>query len=163
MHTHTHTHTHTYTLRDRYLFNLHITHIRLCNVRVNGCACGLCSFSTWCFCNAQTRSQDARNASPNSAHFSSAATTVPIKATITSYSNIASYWSPCPISSASHLTKLINHSLMPLKSLQVFPMTLRIRVKPLLLLLLSSPSVVSNSLQPHGLQHARPPCPSPSP
>ena len=26
-----------------------------------------------------------------------------------------------------------------------------------------SPSVVSNSLQPHGLQHARPPCPSPTP
>ena len=26
-----------------------------------------------------------------------------------------------------------------------------------------SRSVVSNSLQPHGLQHARPPCPSPSP
>ena len=26
-----------------------------------------------------------------------------------------------------------------------------------------SPSVVSNSLQPHELQHARPPCPSPSP
>ena len=31
------------------------------------------------------------------------------------------------------------------------------------LLLLFSRSVVSNSLQPHGLQHARPPCPSPSP
>ena len=26
-----------------------------------------------------------------------------------------------------------------------------------------SPSVVSDSLQPHGLQHARPPCPSPTP
>ena len=26
-----------------------------------------------------------------------------------------------------------------------------------------SPSVMSNSLQPHGLQHARPPCPSPTP
>ena len=26
-----------------------------------------------------------------------------------------------------------------------------------------SPSVISNSLQPHGLQHARPPCPSPTP
>ena len=26
-----------------------------------------------------------------------------------------------------------------------------------------SPSVVSDSLQPHGLQHARPPCPSPAP
>jgi len=26
-----------------------------------------------------------------------------------------------------------------------------------------SPSVVSNSLRPHGLQHARPPCPSPTP
>ena len=26
-----------------------------------------------------------------------------------------------------------------------------------------SPSVVSNSLQPHGLQHTRPPCPSPTP
>ena len=36
-----------------------------------------------------------------------------------------------------------------------------------LLLLLSSVqftcSVVSNSLQPHGVQHARPPCPSPTP
>ena len=30
-------------------------------------------------------------------------------------------------------------------------------------LLLFSHSVVSDSLQPHGLQHARPPCPSPSP
>ena len=29
--------------------------------------------------------------------------------------------------------------------------------------LLFSHSVVSDSLQPHGLQHARPPCPSPSP
>ena len=28
---------------------------------------------------------------------------------------------------------------------------------------LFSRSVVSNSLQPHGLQHARPPCPSPTP
>ena len=27
----------------------------------------------------------------------------------------------------------------------------------------SVPSVVPNSLQPHGLQHVRPPCPSPSP
>ena len=27
----------------------------------------------------------------------------------------------------------------------------------------SSPSVVSDSLRPHGLQHARPPCPSPTP
>ena len=33
----------------------------------------------------------------------------------------------------------------------------------LLLLLLFSCSVVSNSLQPHGLQHARLPCPSPTP
>ena len=32
-----------------------------------------------------------------------------------------------------------------------------------LLLLLFSRSVVSDSLRPHGLQHARPPCPSPSP
>ena len=31
------------------------------------------------------------------------------------------------------------------------------------LLLLFTYLVVSNSLQPHGLQHARPPCPSPSP
>ena len=30
-------------------------------------------------------------------------------------------------------------------------------------LLLFSRSVVSNSLRPHGLQHARPPCPSPTP
>ena len=30
-------------------------------------------------------------------------------------------------------------------------------------LLLFGYSVTSNSLQPHGLQHARPPCPSPSP
>ena len=35
--------------------------------------------------------------------------------------------------------------------------------KFLLLLLLFSCSVVSDSLWPHGLQHARPPCPSPSP
>ena len=26
-----------------------------------------------------------------------------------------------------------------------------------------SPSVMPNSLQPHGLQHARPPCPKPTP
>ena len=32
-----------------------------------------------------------------------------------------------------------------------------------LVLLLFSHSVVSDSLRPHGLQHARPPCPSPSP
>ena len=32
-----------------------------------------------------------------------------------------------------------------------------------ILLLLFSRSVVSDSLQPHGLQHTRPPCPSPSP
>ena len=32
-----------------------------------------------------------------------------------------------------------------------------------MLSLLFSCSVVSDSLQPHGLQHARPPCPSPSP
>ena len=30
------------------------------------------------------------------------------------------------------------------------------------LLLLFSPPIVSNSLRPHGRQHARPPCPSPS-
>ena len=30
-------------------------------------------------------------------------------------------------------------------------------------LLLFSHSVMSDSLQPHGLQHSRPPCPSPSP
>ena len=33
----------------------------------------------------------------------------------------------------------------------------------LFFILLFSCSVVSDSLQPHGLQHARPPCPSPSP
>ena len=33
----------------------------------------------------------------------------------------------------------------------------------LLFYLLFSHSVVSNSLQPHGLQHTRPPCPSPTP
>ena len=33
----------------------------------------------------------------------------------------------------------------------------------LLFYLLFSQSVVSNSLQPHGLQHTRPPCPSPTP
>ena len=33
----------------------------------------------------------------------------------------------------------------------------------ILLLLLFSHSVMSNSLWPHGLQHTRPPCPSPSP
>ena len=35
--------------------------------------------------------------------------------------------------------------------------------KPLAFLLLFSLSVVSNTLQPHGLQHARLPCPWPSP
>ena len=34
---------------------------------------------------------------------------------------------------------------------------------PLMLLLLFSCSLVSDSLQPHGLQHARLPCPSPTP
>ena len=33
----------------------------------------------------------------------------------------------------------------------------------LILLLLCCPSVVSDSLWPHGLQHTRPPCPSPTP
>ena len=33
----------------------------------------------------------------------------------------------------------------------------------ILMLLLFSCSVLSSSLQPHGLQHARPPCPSPAP
>ena len=32
-----------------------------------------------------------------------------------------------------------------------------------IILILFSRSVMSNSLRPHGLQHARPPCPSPSP
>ena len=36
-------------------------------------------------------------------------------------------------------------------------------IKLLLLLLLFSRSAVSDSLRPHGLQHARLPCPSPSP
>lgn len=82
-------HIYIYTLRDRYLSNLRVTHIRLCNVRANCSARGLCSFSTCTSATAQTCSQDARNASPNSAHFSSATASAPIKATtITSYSNI---------------------------------------------------------------------------
>ena len=36
-------------------------------------------------------------------------------------------------------------------------------LQPLLLLLLSSCPVMSDSLQPHEPQHARPPCPSPTP
>ena len=35
-------------------------------------------------------------------------------------------------------------------------------ISPILLLLFSR-SIMSNSLQPHGLQHTKPPCPSPSP
>ena len=42
-------------------------------------------------------------------------------------------------------------------SLSIHPLAL------LLLLLLFNRSVVSDSLWPHGLQHARPPCPSPTP
>ena len=122
-------HIYIYTLRDRYLSNLRVTHIRLCNVRANCFACGLCSFSTCTSATAQTCSQDARNA-PQTQHTSPVPppllqlkpTSPPIPT-----STIASYWSPCPISSASHLTQLINHTLMPLKILQVFPMTLRIR------------------------------------
>ena len=41
--------------------------------------------------------------------------------------------------------------------------SLLIRSKYPLLLLLFSPSVVSSSLQPHGLQHTKLACPSPSP
>lgn len=75
-------------LRDRYLSNLYITHIRLCNVRVNCFACGLAVSQLGTSATAQTCWQDARNASPNSAHFFSATAAAPIKATITSYSNI---------------------------------------------------------------------------
>ena len=53
-------------------------------------------------------------------------------------------------------------------ALQVDSLPTELPGKPLLLLLFSpsvqfSHSVVSNSLWPHGLQHTRPPCPSPTP
>ena len=41
--------------------------------------------------------------------------------------------------------------------------TMRYYLTPVRILLLFSHSVVSDSLQPHGLQHTRPPCPSPTP
>ena len=41
--------------------------------------------------------------------------------------------------------------------------TMRYYLTPARILLLFSHSVVSDSLRPHGLQHARLPCPSPSP
>ena len=47
--------------------------------------------------------------------------------------------------------------------LEYFKFCPKTRTLGLELLLLSSRSVMSNPLRPHGLQHARPPCPSPSP
>ena len=52
-----------------------------------------------------------------------------------------------------HITSLASHGMFFCHLLYTF----------LLLLLLFSCSVVSNSLRPHGLQHPRPPCPSPTP
>ena len=52
-----------------------------------------------------------------------------------------------------HTTSLASHGLFFFHHL----------LYTLVLLLLFSGSVMSNSLWPHGLQHARPPCPSPNP
>ena len=50
------------------------------------------------------------------------------------------------------------------KTLETWVLSLRLTAwNQVLLLLLFSHSVVSDSLQPHGLQHARLPCPSPTP
>ena len=50
------------------------------------------------------------------------------------------------------------------KTLETWVLSLRLTAwNQVLLLLLFSHSVVSDSLQPHGLQHARLPCPSPIP
>ena len=46
---------------------------------------------------------------------------------------------------------------------QVDSLSLNHHKSPILGLLLFSHSVTSNSLRPHGWEHARPPCPSPSP
>ena len=46
---------------------------------------------------------------------------------------------------------------------KIAPLNIRIMVKQSLKLLLFSHSVMSDSLQPHGLQHARLTCPSPTP
>ena len=46
---------------------------------------------------------------------------------------------------------------------EIAPLNIRVMVKQSLKLLLFSHSVMSDSLPPHELQHARLPCPSPSP
>ena len=55
----------------------------------------------------------------------------------------------------THTQRELNHFVLYLK--------LRQHCKSTMLLLLFSHQVVSNSLWPHGLQHTRLPCPSPSP
>ena len=71
------------------------------------------------------------------------------------------YWSglPCPPPGAL-LTQGSNHHLLCLLHWQAGSLTLAPPEKPCMSLLLFSCSVVSDSLQPQGLQHARLPCPS---
>ena len=64
------------------------------------------------------------------------------------------------------MTKRLNNNCPPsppvtLTSHLSFPRQSRFKIR--FSLVQFSHSVVSNSLQPHGLQHARPPCPSPTP
>ena len=82
---------------------------------------------------------------------------------------LSSPWTLFPLSSSSHWTScfLLGASLQWLGVLGC-PFTVKSEAPKSgwsslnQLLLLFSCSVVSNSLRPQGLQHARPPCPSPS-
>ena len=60
-------------------------------------------------------------------------------------------YSPNIAASDAHLFWTLQHSLNGKKK-NAFPQSVKF-----------SRSVVSDSLRPHGLQHARPPCPSPTP
>ena len=55
------------------------------------------------------------------------------------------------------MSPVLNVESLPLNHKYIFLYSLYINMYQF------SCSVVSNSLQPHGLQHARPPCPSPTP
>ena len=66
--------------------------------------------------------------------------------------------SACFITSFSFIYHIISFSEFDSSSVSLFYSS-----RTQLLSLLFSLPVVSNSLQPHGLQHARPPCPAPSP
>ena len=71
------------------------------------------------------------------------------------------YWRELPFPSPGDLP---DPGIEPVCSAwQVDSLSLNHHRSPILGLLPFSHSVTSNSLQPHGWEHARPPCPSPSP